>query len=160
MNSVVSNNQSLKYQGFTSAGCKDIGIRTLLSLWQKLNSFQFNLSRLYLRSSIKIQFYLSRLHLYSLIKIQFYLSRLHLYSSIQIQFYLSRLHLYSSIKIQFYLSRLHLYGSLKALLAYSSIFQVTFTFLDYMCMVCSIFYFLDYIFMGKALLDYIYTFLD
>ena len=27
MNSVVSNNQSLKYQGFTSAGCKDIGFR-------------------------------------------------------------------------------------------------------------------------------------
>ena len=40
MNSVRSNNLSLKYQRFTitSSGSKDIGVRKL-SLWQRLNSF-------------------------------------------------------------------------------------------------------------------------
>ena len=38
MNSVRSNNLSLKYKRFTPSGCKVIEIRNL-SLWQRLNFF-------------------------------------------------------------------------------------------------------------------------
>ena len=55
MNSVRSNNQSLKYQSVTLKGCKDIGIR---KFWQKLNSFDKisnNFNRIYVRIKNKIK---------------------------------------------------------------------------------------------------------
>ena len=41
MNSLISNNLSLKRQKSTPINCKEIGIIENLILWQKLNSFIF-----------------------------------------------------------------------------------------------------------------------
>ena len=55
MNSVRSNNVSLKYQRFAPSGFKDIDI-ILLSLWQRLNSFKKFEKNSLQKSEFKIYF--------------------------------------------------------------------------------------------------------